>query len=624
MLIIATVTVLLCSFIIAVQGESRSFSKLLLIIVLYACTQVIITELLLGVVIQKLTSSALLAANGIVLLAAFLLFYRRTPEKRFYYLIDNVIKDIRKTKISLFTWALIGLAVLVIGYVVYLGYLFPPYAYDSLTYHLPPVASWIQNEKISFISGVDGFSNYYPKNAELLYLWNLILFKNDIWVDLIQFIFWGIGCITVYAISNQFIRLDKQSSLIAGMIFFFTPIGLMQSKTCYVDVIFTVFILISVYFVLDYLINNDARSIWLASLAMAILLGIKPQSFLYIFILYTLLLYKTIRDHRFNWPRIILSFIGVLFLLISISGYWYIKNYIVFHNPLYPFEIKIFNTLIFPGFMSLKSFHDYDIASRGGFPRVLILMKNWLEVNGYYQYDAPNGGLGILWFTMMLPAIVWKLSVAWKNREKAYLYLFFIIFFCFIFQPLNWLSRYVLYITALGSISLAWCLNNIQYRKIMAGLIILMITYQVILLSHQNYFSLDKVVLFQNIRPEKRSAALFSGSQSMMLLDILSNKGDIVYFQDMYPNFTYLLWGNHLERKVYALDNNVLPSIDSTEKNVFFVVGEKSPVLPMLLQNNHFLLVYKDQNNYYLFIPNNHGGIQNINSKLNSNILGKT
>lgn len=622
MLIISTMIVLICSYVIATQNIYQSFSKLLLTLVLYSCLQVIITELILGIVFQNLTSFSLLVMNGSILVVGLILFFRNIQIKHSIYLLQNIKNVINEVSPDIFLFALIGLALIVTGYIVYLGYLFPPYAYDSLTYHLPPVASWIQNEKISIVPGIDGFSNYYPKNAELLFLWNLIFLKNDIGVDLIQFVFWLIGSLTVYSISRHIIKMDIRSSFLSGLLFFFTPMGLMQSKTCYVDVIFTAFFLIAVFFALDYILNYQKSSLLLTSLTMGILAGIKPQSLLYISIIFSLIMFIIIIEHRYKWSHIFLVFTGILVIFIALSGYWYLRNYMVFQNPLFPFEIKISKFINLPGFMSLESFREYDLASRGGTSRVITIIKNWFEIGGYYQYDSPNGGLGILWITMMMPAIAWKLTTAWKNKEKAYLYLFAILFLCFIFQPLNWLSRYVIYITAIGAISLVWCLNNIQYKKITAGLIFILIIYQVTLLSHQTFFTLDKVTLFHNTRPENRNAALFAGSKTMELLEVLSEDGDQVYFHNIKPNFTYPLWGSHLERKVYQIDANFF-SVQRSDKpsGTFYLVGKESEYLPKLMESDDYIFIYKDLKNYYLFIPNNKEMLDKINRNIHRNLL---
>jgi hypothetical protein len=65
------------------------------------------------------------------------------------------------------------------------SYLFPPYSYDSLMYHLVSISQWIQDGKISLTPFVV-WTNTYPFNTELIFGWVLLFLEDDTWVDSVQ------------------------------------------------------------------------------------------------------------------------------------------------------------------------------------------------------------------------------------------------------------------------------------------------------------------------------------------------------------------------------------------------------------------------------------------------------
>ena len=108
----------------------------------------------------------------------------------------------------------------------------------------------------------------------------------------------------------------------------------------------------------------------------------------------------------------------------------------------------------------------------------------------------------------------------------------------------------------------------------------------------------------------------------MELLEVLSEDGDQVYFHNIKPNFTYPLWGRHLERKVYQIDANFFSAQRSDKSSgTFYLVGQESEYLPKLMESDDYIFIYKDLKNYYLFIPNNKEMLDKINRNIHRNLL---
>ena len=112
-------------------------------------------------------------------------------------------------------FAVAGLAVAV-RIAVHVWYL-PPYVWDTLSYHLPKVAEWVQNHRlVTFETAVD--RTFWPANFELFETWFVLFFHHDFLVDLAAVPFYLLGCASVYAIA-RLVGLDRRWGTAAAFIY---------------------------------------------------------------------------------------------------------------------------------------------------------------------------------------------------------------------------------------------------------------------------------------------------------------------------------------------------------------------------------------------------------------------
>ncbi len=478
-------------------------------------TQIILTEILLGVFFKKLFAAPLFWVNIsislVVLVLAITLDRRETFSKKKgnikTYFLKDIIHELKDETIGIFRiikkdrvlFCIFSLFFISVCWMVFLGYLFPSYTWDALWYHLPIVGYIIQSGAIqenATASIIDLFINIFPKNIELFFVWNTIFLKNDIITDLSQLLFTITGVFTIYSIAIK-LGLKEKYALYSSFLFFFTPVVILQSTTNYVDIAVSVLFLVAINFLIYDNPENSSNSeagpiplrerkipILLAGLATGILLGSKGSGPLFVIVLLGILLIREFikRFNPFklfyNFPSNVLSsrckgysakdsfilyFIYFIIPAFLIGGYWYIKNWILYGNPVYPIEVSFFNITLFKGL-----FEGIIDPTPAVIDRLTLLNRPfyvWLERVKYYLYDSRLSGFGPVWFILLLPSIATALFYTLKRKRYNFLFISTILIITFIIHPRNWYTRYVIFILGLGSLSFGLTLNYFKERQ---------------------------------------------------------------------------------------------------------------------------------------------------------------
>jgi len=406
----------------------------------------------------------------------------------------RVFGVIRGDRILLLIFCLFCVSV---GYMFFLGYLFPSYAWDSLWYHLPSVGYIMQsgaiqeNPAYSFINIV---INVLPKNIELLFLWNVIFLKSDIITDLGQLFFTIAGVLTIYSIAVK-LKVEEKYAIYSSLLFFFTPVIILQSTTNYIDIAVSVLFLIAVNFLMydspeSPHVGEPGRDrkipVLLAGLAAGILLGSKGSGPLFVFVLSGAIVIQEYIKHfntsdtkpvqRGYFSIRVLKYCLTCFILpaLLMGGYWYIKNLVLYNNPLYTTEFSFFNFTLFKGLF--KGIIDPAPEVINNLTPLARLFYVWLEKVEYYLYDSRLSGFGPIWFILFLPSSVFALIYAIKKNKYNFLFISAILIITFIIYPRNWYTRYVIYIVGFGALSFGFALNYFNRRgkalKIIALLLV--------------------------------------------------------------------------------------------------------------------------------------------------------
>lgn len=251
----------------------------------------------------------------------------------------------------LFAAAALAVAVRIAIHVWYL----PPYVWDNLSYHLPKVAEWVQSHRlVIFETPID--RTYYPANFELFTTWFVLFPHHDFLIELASVSFYLLACASVYAIA-RLLGLDRRWGVAAALVYGLTPAPLQHATSGKNDLPIAALFLFLVAALLD--AKNDAghprRRLLLIFLVLCLAIGIKP----YVAFLAPGLAVAAVwalrgkpwrawaeawaaGRARSSWPALVLVAVALL-----LAGYWFLRNALVFGNPVYPAEPRIAGRALF-------------------------------------------------------------------------------------------------------------------------------------------------------------------------------------------------------------------------------------------------------------------------------------
>ncbi len=625
-------------------------------------TQIIATEMLLGVLFKKLYATPLfllnvLISSGVLTLAVLTCgrdiasLNKGNARRHFLKGIpiefkDEIIRVLKIIKGDLVLFSIAGLFSISVLWQIFLGYLFPSYTWDSLWYHLPSVGYIMQSGAIQenpVYSFIDAVINILPKNIELFFLWNTIFLKSDIIVDLSQLLFTIAGVFTIYSIAIK-LRLKERYALYSSFLFFFTPVIILQSTTNYVDITVSALFLIAINFLMydtpeNYFDNYMAIHlrkkkipILLAGLTTGILLGSKGSGPLFVVVLSSAIIIQELIKH-FNASKIMPEhreyfiiralksyLIYFIFPTLLMGGYWYIKNLVLYNNPLYTTEISFFNITIFKGLF--KGIIDPAPEVIKNLTPLTRLLYVWLEKVGYYLYDSRLSGFGPIWFILFLPSLVFSLIYAINRKKYNFLFIGALLIITFLVYPRNWYTRYVIYIVGLGTLSFGVVLDYFNKRENALKMVALLLAGYTFLTANSPAITPEKIKEFILLPANERTIARHApfnidqharrdyGYWIWINNNILT--GDTLAFT-FEPLFLTPLWNRKFSNKIIYIRSDTYNEWlkNLRENNVTYVlikknsvenrwINKESKLLPSLRWlgtfKEKFKVVYADEN----------------------------
>jgi len=499
-----------------------SFADRLIGTFVLALAQIVLTEMVLGIVFKSLRATPLMILNlSISLFISFIGLVRAEYKSFLSEMKDEFIRTIKLITVDKILLLISVIFIILICYILFLGYLFPPYTWDGLWYHLPIVGLIIQNGAIQenpapFL--IDQFMNIFPKNIELFFLWHIILLRSDVIVDLSQLFFTIVGIFTIYSIAVK-MGMERRYAIYSGLLFFFTPIVILQSKTNYVDVAVSVLFLVA----LNFLIHKEHESrtadisILLSGITAGILLGSKGSGPLFLIALTCMIVLREFLRYLNPFKLFYSGVIGMreltdvlkqylMFFLVPsllIGGYWYMKNWVLYGNPVYPMEISLMDFTIFKGLYTGIIDPAPDIILK--LPPIERPFYVWLEKVRYYLYDSRFSGFGPVWFIISLPSVVLCILLSLKNGRFRFLFVSATLIIVFILYPRNWNTRYVIFIVGLGTLSTGMALEYFRQNEKILKLIILVLVVYTALASNSPAITPEQIRRFIHLPSSRRT-----------------------------------------------------------------------------------------------------------------------
>jgi len=570
--------------------------------------------------IGVLTMELVFLGTAVGLVAAGLLFRRQ--KETLDQLRDRIQSDLRsawRTVAGTPTLSITGcIAVLTLAWIALVAIVMPPINIDGLHYHLPPVVEWIQGNRIYAQSWRRVFD---PKNVELVYVWNAIFLRDLNLLNATQLGFIPLAVLSVYTITRE-IGVNPADSALAGLVYLFTPVFLIQAVTAYIDLAVAALILAVFASVIIYWREPSLVHALLVGLTGGLLLGSKYTGIIVAGTAFLCVLATLTRDGReqlwHHWSHVAL--VGVLFMFLG--GYWYVRNLLLFGNPIWPLGSSILGYELFPndtsvGTAAAAPWRD-SIAEglHGPYEETTILSRiyfSWFEKAQVYGHGNGIGGFGPQWAILGLPSVALFGYTVFRRKHytSALLLVLFVVPQFFI--P-RYYVRYNLYLAGLGAIAIGFVRQDVTVpsRILLSVAIVYLLATSAFTASafHTNIY--DDIVDRSLSNPDEITSSSARTKYAPIPQDMYDahvSEGSTIGFVLHGNDEPYNLYDRHFQNRVTPVE-----SANSSQELIDLVRGQDVDYLVLSRSSEEagwarnatwsLLVGEYEQNNYQIFEVN--------------------
>lgn len=367
--------------------------------------------------------------------------------------------------------ALLALLLLVGAWLLVATWLLPPRGVDDIVYHLPPLYDLVQTGRINVLPTQIRVQFLLPLGGDFLYLWPLAFTRADTWLDGVQFLVALYGIAVVAALAGS-LGATRRDALFAGLLWLFVPVVLAQSASNYVEVILAVCQLVLLYAAVRFWKEGGWLHLAMAGLAAGFGLGVKYSMLVSIAGVLPVIGIALWRDG--GPARVSRALRGAgLFALAAapLPAYWLVRNWLLTGYPLYPYGITA-TGLADVGGHPLSELPGFvpEPAAGSALGALLDTPVRFLV----YLFEDPglgslNGGFGLVFWGMALPALAWCAWRALARRDVLAALLWgqaLLVLFTFLVQTdvsrVRFNIRLVLVVVGLALVALALLLRELR------------------------------------------------------------------------------------------------------------------------------------------------------------------
>ena len=232
----------------------------------------------------------------------------------------------------------------------------PVTEYDSLAYHLPTIARWLQEARfVPFEQFARDLVASFPFTWEAIASVLVVPLRSDLFVTLPSLLAWVMLGLAVYALAT---RLGAAGDAAMATVFLLLNIPLLFDQTFAVrsDVALAAFFVAALELFWWFRSTRSPLVAALGAACAAIVCGIKVSGLAYALVLaaaFGALAFAPRTTSPETRPRkdgrAWLLAAGVLLLAVAVAGFWYMRNLAKFGNPLGCFEVRVAGTTLFAG-----------------------------------------------------------------------------------------------------------------------------------------------------------------------------------------------------------------------------------------------------------------------------------
>lgn len=311
--------------------------------------------------------------------------------------------DNKLSRIEIFIMIMIG-GIIVWGLPTFF---YPLHGFDSFDYHLPAPLTYIREGRISFHPEIH-FNNF-PGTVEMWFLQSMLVLPEGA-TQFLMGICHLVTTLAVFAMTKRF--FDRGSALIATLVYMLIRKVFLFATLAFIDQGLTLMVVLGTYATIRYIEKPSKSLAILVGLMMGFACGIKYSAIITMLILgLVVVVFEFVGKKEFK--RLAIDFGLAIVLLILVSCAWYIRNWVWFHNPVFPFFSGVFPT---DGGMYAQYIEDLKIEhsrmlvmfSLGARKTILwfLSLPYMLTFEPFGPYDKQGVGVVGPWFLLSLPLVI--------------------------------------------------------------------------------------------------------------------------------------------------------------------------------------------------------------------------
>ncbi len=250
----------------------------------------------------------------------------------------------KRARFPLFLLILIGGGAAIAGCLAVIALAAPPNTWDSMTYHMPRVSHWIQNESVAFYPTNIIRQLHQPPWAEYAILHLQLLSGGDAFANMVSW-FSMIGSTIAVSLIAQQLGADLRGQAFAAIIAVTIPIGILEASGTQNDYVVSFWLACCIYYLLAYRARPSWSNALIAGASLGLALLTKGTAYVFVF---PFLLWFGIWGIRTLCWQLWKPALAMLLPALAINISFYLRNLLLFGNPLGPANtVKLYSNDVF-------------------------------------------------------------------------------------------------------------------------------------------------------------------------------------------------------------------------------------------------------------------------------------
>jgi hypothetical protein len=215
-----------------------------------------------------------------------------------------------------------------------------PLAVDTLNFHLPGVAAWIQSGSLWQIDVFlpDVAPGHYPNNGDVLLLAAVLPWSNDFLSHLVHYPVYLLTGVATYALGRE-VGAPRAAAAIAAALLLVTPAVLVPALiSSYTDILALFGFATGILFLIRHKRTGLACELVMAGLALGVAFGTKWYGVSTVAIAVVVWALASLAA-GIGWRRVIGQTLALVALVALAGGIWLLRNWVESGNPVFPVRV---------------------------------------------------------------------------------------------------------------------------------------------------------------------------------------------------------------------------------------------------------------------------------------------